>query len=262
MIKWKKHNKTKAFALLSELNTKTPYEFKRYISKEFSEKDFDEEYYQLRKSLVDAFDIKEKLLMNTTINNEVGNKAKYNFDLELGIELHKILHKAGFTERQAGNIKIWYYLTTEVFLDYVYYRIGSTDSENLKFSKYICRETRMTLPTVWWFVHLSLQLKPDNEPDYELTRKILKNSSTDTIMQLVDRRGSGYWLEFTRVLMKLLFDLNKTQTRNSNFNFFSNLLALHLISTIDYDPHLSSISIDHYCEHLIKQTEDLQNDVF
>ena len=60
----------------------------------------------------------------------------------------------------------------------------------------IPRDSRLYLKSIFWYIHLSFQENPEN------TYETLKNNSTDTIVQLVDRTGKGYNLDLVREIMR------------------------------------------------------------
>jgi len=123
-------------------------------------------------------------------NNLKGNE--YETDLEFGLRLYVLLNeKYNFSERQAADDGIWRYLSIKIIPDIVSFRWGNNPQ------RYFSESRRIWLKVLWWYVHLSW-----NE-NTEETRLILKNNTTDEIVQLVERAGNnGYRINLSREIMK------------------------------------------------------------
>lgn len=126
-----------------------------------------------------------------------GLRGAYEFDLEFGLELHRILAQFGFSAYEASRAGIWRYLTVNIMPDIVARRLGQFSRQ-----RFFSTPRRSYLRMIWWYVHLSLQTDDHGMPDYAATRGILEGNSTDTIQQLVDRCGGGYPLELYREIMR------------------------------------------------------------
>ncbi|MBM6618660.1 hypothetical protein [Bacillus suaedaesalsae] len=129
---------------------------------------------------------------NTFLKNEMKKINSYAFDLHMGLILYRVLKEEYlFNERLAAQDEIWRFLSLEVFPDLVFERSGMND---LRFYK---GTRRIWLRSIWWYIHLSWQ------GSEELTFATLKDNTSDEIMQLIDRSGSGgYRVELTRELMR------------------------------------------------------------
>ena len=119
-------------------------------------------------------------------------KAGYEYDLQLGLVLYEVLHaQYAFNERIAARDEIWRYLALEILPDFIYERYGISDD------RYYKRSSRVWPKAIWWYIHLSWQ------GTAEQTYAILKDNSSDEMMQLVDRSGTGgFRLDLTRELMR------------------------------------------------------------
>lgn len=116
----------------------------------------------------------------------------YYFDLQMGLKLYVVLNeKYEFNERYAAQDEIWRYLSLEVFPDLVYERVKDTSE------RFYANGRRIWLKRIWWYIHLSWQ------GSYEKTYEVLKDNTSDEILQLVDRSGSGgYRTDLTREIMR------------------------------------------------------------
>jgi hypothetical protein len=141
------------------------------------------------------FDQLRELIMNekdSLLANEKMKINSYAFDLHLGLVLYSLLNESyNFNERLAAQDEIWRYLSLEVFPDLVFDRYGKNDQRFYKGTR------RIWLKSIWWYIHLSWQ------GTEEETLDTLRENSSDHILQLLDRSGSGgYRAELTRELMK------------------------------------------------------------
>ncbi len=264
IVNWKQYNKTKAQKILSELNNLSKNEFFDRINNwsNYVKYSLSEEYVKIREEVIAEYNIIDSIRIYKNISRRASDSSnyKYFFDLRLGLALHKVLSKYGFTERQAGNIKIWNYLTVEVFLDYVVYRLDWNEIENVSIKSILPNRTvRTKLSTSWSYIHLSLQHDSNNVPDYELTNRILHKNSTDTILQLVDRVGSGYYKEFSRVLMKEFYIVYQDvgTIKVGKVVFFRTLMMLHLSFILEIDPRLMENGYEGYCKYLIEEAKKI-----
>lgn len=116
----------------------------------------------------------------------------YLFDLDMGLKLYCLLKEEfQFNERLAAQDEIWRYLSLEIFPDLVYQRFGLNDQRFYKGTR------RIWLKSIWWYIHLSWQ------GTEEKTLSTLRGNSSDELLQLVDRSGSGgYRVDLTREIMK------------------------------------------------------------
>lgn len=165
--------------------------------------------------------------------------AKYNFDLNFGLDLYNLLYKNyNFTVREASNDKIWIFISMKVIPDIVLARWGLTESRFFKESR------RIWLKTIWWYIHLSWQ------KDRQTTHDILDSFSTDEIVQLVERVGPfGYRIDLTRELMS---QFSKKNLLDKNRDFFRQAMKLNTARLKLVEPSLFPGGPKKYVEELIK----------
>lgn len=264
-VKWKQYNSSKSIQKLKSLNELSFKDFSEKLANwsSYVTDSLSQDYVKIRNEVISEYNVLDKIKSNLLIDSSFPilrnkNIEKYSFDLEFGLALHKVLYKYGFTERQAGNIKIWNYLTVEVFLDYINYRQDSNINENMPVDKIIGKTiSRTKLSVYWWYINLSLQFDNEENPNYDYTSQILEINSTDTIMQLVDRIGSGYYIEFTRLIMEkyYIYIVNQTILKSNKVMFFRHLMILHLSLILEIDPNLMENKYEEYCQYLLKETK-------
>lgn len=145
------------------------------------------EYLKLREKIVKVFQSKE------SIKDKV--KRSYEQDMYAGLSLYESL---SFPTITASNDDVWRYLSCKVFPDITYKRYPKPgpDDERLNSKRFYSHTRRIWVKTLWWFVHLSWQ------NDFEKTEKVLKEMSTDSISQLIERTGRGYRLPLYREMVK------------------------------------------------------------
>ena len=160
---------------------------------------------QLRSEFIDA---RDEIYDN--YNFDAVEKLGYDFDLLFGLKVYDILNKKiGFTNRTAANDAVWRYLSIKVIPDIVHSRWGRNEVRTLV-------SRRIWLKNLWWYIHLSWS---GNSED---TYRLLKNNTTDTVVQLVERPGIGYYTDLYRELMKQYADID-----DSSRNIFRRALKLN-----------------------------------
>ena len=130
---------------------------------------------------------------------------KYIYDVNMGCALFLALNNNGIKLRQIYDKNFWEYLSIKIMPDYVKERY------QIDRYRYIVEKglNRVWLYTVWWYFYLSFN------GDAEKTRLMLltQNFSTDTILNLVDRKGEGYNVQLYRKIIdkysKLTIDKKK-----------------------------------------------------
>ncbi|WP_078433842.1 hypothetical protein [Metabacillus halosaccharovorans] len=187
-------------------------------------------FNQLRKIMMNE---KNKFLMD-----EMKKINSYSFDLHMGLILYRVLKEEyGFNERLAAQDEMWRYLSLEVLPDLVYDRFGMND---LRFYK---GTRRIWMKSIWWYIHLSWQ------GSEEETFVILKDNSSDEILQLLDRSGSGgYRLELTRELMRQY----KEHASSKVPQLFRRVLKLNTARLNMIEPSLVEGGIETYVTDLYK----------
>lgn len=193
------------------------------------------EFIELREKLIKARDdIFEAYDLDKV------NKLEYSFDLLFGLELYQILNEdIGFTNRVATNDDVWRYLSICVIPDIVHSRWSLNADHFYKISR------RIWLKTIWWYIHLSWR---GNAKD---TYEILKNNTTDTILQLVERPGIGYYTEVYRELM-----YQYTNYEDKSRNLFRRVLKLNTARLITMSPELVEGGIPAYVSDLFKVAKE------
>lgn len=192
------------------------------------------EFLDLRSQLIKA---RDKVFEE--YNFDIANKLEYLFDLTFGLELYQILNQhAGFTNRVATNDDVWRYLSICVIPDIVHSRWSLNSDHYYKIPR------RIWLKTIWWYVHLSWRGTVDE------TYKILKNNTTDTILQLVERPGIGYHIEMYRELM-----LQYSSYKDTSRDLFRRVLKLNTARLLTTSPEFVDGGIQRYVTDLFKDVQ-------
>ncbi|HFI0190429.1 TPA: hypothetical protein ACGO2H_000967 [Streptococcus suis] len=165
-------------------------------------------------------------------------KLGYDFDLRFGLKVYSILsHKVGFTNRTASNDDVWRYLSIKIIPDIVHSRWGRNEVRTLT-------SRRIWLKNLWWYIHLSWA------GNSEETFNLLKNNTTDTVVQLVERPGIGYYTDLYRELMKQYANIN-----DSSRNIFRRALKLNTaLLPVSY-PELMDGGIPEYIEYVFSKVQ-------
>lgn len=189
------------------------------------------EYQDLRQKLIEA---RDRLFDEHDFDN--ANKLEYNFDLLFGLELYSILDSdEGFTNRTATNDDVWRYLSVKVIPDIVHSRWSNNEDRIYKLSR------RIWLKTIWWYVHLSWRGNVGE------TYEILKNNTTDTVQQLVERPGIGYYTEMYREIM-----LQYSWYEDKSREMFRQVLKLNTALIMSTSPELVAGGINGYVKMLFE----------
>jgi hypothetical protein len=150
--------------------------------------EFLQDYQNLRNDLVISC---QETLESLQINLDEIKKNQYEFDLGFGIRMYDLLvNKYYFNERQASDDGIWRYLSMKIVPDITFKRWGSNPQ------RFYMESRRLWIKSLWWYIHLSWQ------GNYYKTYDILKDNTTDELVQLVERSGpSGYRVMLCRKIM-------------------------------------------------------------
>lgn len=150
----------------------------------------EEPYSDLRDTLVTAYSGIKKTLSRISDQGD-SVQDQYILDLEYGLKLYTILGgSAGFTLRMASDDGVWRFLAVCIIPDIVADRWGKDNDDH-----YWAKPSRNWLRQIWWYVYLSWNNTVD------ATRDVLKDNSTDEILNLVERAGRGYNVELGRRIM-------------------------------------------------------------
>ncbi len=193
----------------------------------FCADNLDDDYAQLR------LDLKEIATSIISVDKE------YAYDLSFGIPMYVLLNeKYGMKERQASIDGVWRYLSIDVIPDVVMQRWGKRDARFWKESR------RIWLKALWWYVHLSWQGNPED------TENILKNNTTDIMVQLVERPGpQGYRVPVCRQLMKRL---NEVPDERAKADLFRKVMVLNTTRLKVLEPSLLNLGEEEYVEQLYR----------
>lgn len=194
----------------------------------------EEKYERLREMLIES---RDKVFDDHSF--DLVEKLGYDFDLTFGLELYSILiNEFAFKLRYASKDDIWRFLQLNIIPDIVYSRWGFNEDRFYK------KNRRIWLKTIWWYIHLSWN------KDKETTYNILKNNTTDTIMQLVERPGLGYNIELYREIMKKYGEL-KDKSQYSRM-LFRKILILNTARIMTISPELIEGGIPKYVDNIFE----------
>lgn len=222
MIRWENIN-------YNSQQAKDEFESIEISARSFTSIDLDEKLQILRDKLIKARDY-----VFEEYDLEHVNKLDYKFDLLYGIEIYKILNaEIGFNNRIATSDDVWRYLSVKVIPDIVHSRWGWSQD------RYFATPRRIWLKSIWWYIHLSWS--GDSKDTYE----ILKSNTTDTILNLVERPGLGYYIEVYRELMN-----QYNEYEDSSRMLFRAVLKLNTAKLITTSPELVEGGIKEYVNSL------------
>lgn len=166
-------------------------------------------YFDLSRKLFEASGNAER------IAHEFGkSRRSYEFDLNFGLSLYDILNKQeGFSMRSAAKDDVWRFISIIVIPTIIKSR---WDYDLQRFTGIGPKgDARLYLKTLFWYVHLSYQEK--TKDPISSTYEILKNNSTSTIIDLVERTGKGYDINLSRELMRQFGKIQKIKGREDLF---------------------------------------------
>ena len=113
--------------------------------------------------------------------------------------------------------------------------------------RYYKQSGRIWLKTIWWYIHLSWQ------GDYKSTIQILKNNTTDQILQLVDRSGTkGYYVEVYRLIMYYYWVARRINPSVGEAEF-RRIMTLHTAMCKTIEPGLCESGEDGYVRMLFER---------
>ena len=154
------------------------------------------------------------------------------------IRLYDILGlNNNFSNRAASNDEIWRFLSIRVIPDIVHSRWGMNEARYMT-------SRRIWLKNLWWYIHLSWN------GDTERTYEILKNNTTDTVLQLVERPGVGYYVSLYREIM-----LRYSCINDPSRTLFRKVLKLNTALLPVTYPELISGGIKEYVSYLFRKVQ-------
>lgn len=227
-MRWKKLSKADADIIMQKWVDKP-----EYID--------DPDYSDLRNEILDAM---KATVYDLDIDKSRIHKAGYEFDLYFGIKLFEILSKNyKLSVRDASDNGIWRYLSICVVPDVVFLRWGMRPSRFWK------EPGRIWLKVLWWYIYLSWQ--GNNRSTYE----ILRNNTTDEIVQLVERSGAfGYRVDLCRNIM-LYYGQLSVEERKRRPQLFRRVMKLNTARVKVVEPALLPGGEKEYVKELFEYFE-------
>ena len=226
MLNWEQINYdiTKSEIEYNSLNNMNPATIASNLNSEFK---------RIRELLIQARDdIFDEWHLDTAEN------LGYDFDLLFAIRLYDILGlNNNFSNRAASNDEIWRFLSIRVIPDIVHSRWGMNEARYMT-------SRRIWLKNLWWYIHLSWN------GDTERTYEILKNNTTDTVLQLVERPGVGYYVSLYREIM-----LRYSCINDPSRTLFRKVLKLNTALLPVTYPELISGGIKEYVSYLFRKVK-------
>lgn len=163
----------------------------------------------------------------------------YSFDVAFGLKLHDILcDNIGFTVRVANSDDVWNFLSVRVVPDIVHARHGK------KPDHYYQRPRRTWLKSIWWYIHLAWT------GDVETTANLIKPYTTDTIMQMIERPGLGYYTNVYHEILMQYRDYDNYE--GDNRILFRRVLILNTARLLTTSPELVEGGVKGYVERLFR----------
>ena len=226
MLNWEQINYdiTKSEIEYNSLNNMNPATIASNLNSEFK---------RIRELLIQARDdIFDEWHLDTAEN------LGYDFDLLFAIRLYDILGlNNNFSNRAASNDEIWRFLSIRVIPDIVHSRWGMNEARYMT-------SRRIWLKNLWWYIHLSWN------GDTERTYEILKNNTTDTVLQLVERPGVGYYVSLYREIM-----LRYSCINDPSRTLFRKVLKLNTALLPVTYPEVISGGIKEYVSYLFRKVQ-------
>ena len=226
MLNWEQINYdiTKSEIEYNSLNNMNPATIASNLNSEFK---------RIRELLIQARDdIFDEWHLDTAEN------LGYDFDLLFAIRLYDILGlNNNCSNRAASNDEIWRFLSIRVIPDIVHSRWGMNEARYMT-------SRRIWLKNLWWYIHLSWN------GDTERTYEILKNNTTDTVLQLVERPGVGYYVSLYREIM-----LRYSCINDPSRTLFRKVLKLNTALLPVTYPELISGGIKEYVSYLFRKVQ-------
>ena len=217
-----------------------------------------DEYRQLRKDVMQAYTAAREAVL---ADSNMASKKEYYTDLRFALSFYDVLKKYDFSLRMASNDQVWIYLCVKVFPDLVHNRYpGSkvkTESgvvqRNINEERFWKTRRRIYLKVLWWYIYLSLQFGEDGKEDFSRTFDVLKDNSTDEIVQIVERSGpAGYRVDVYRTLMKYYAE-NRDRYDNKRFR---KVMVLNTARTQIVEPLLMAGGIEEYIKELFEYFDE------
>lgn len=161
------------------------------LNQQIHEEKLDHNYLKLRKFLLDRYELYKEQ-----------KYEKYELDLNLGLDFYEFLNnEKDFNRAYESNVDFWKYIAVFVIPDIIADRHGI---ENVEY--FYKKNVRIYPYAIYWYIHLSWQ------GTKELTLEVLKNNTTDEILQLVERPTKiGINLDLYRTIMFKYNEIDKKE---------------------------------------------------
>lgn len=191
----------------------------------------------------DYLRIREKLVLSY---NEITSKTdrEYIIDLFFGVSLYSILEDELELSKNfniSSRHDNWRYINMMVIPDILFRRWN--DSKD----RFYDLDRRSYTYTLWWYIHLSWQ------KEAHTTIELLKNNSTDTIVQLTERVGrgitGGYEVDLYRAIIR---ELSKYKR---NGQLFRRVMVLNTLYVSTLEPIYYEGSYDNYAKMLFEKAK-------
>ena len=216
------------------------------------------DYLILRKKVYEVYNNAKS---EVAANSNLGTKKGYLTDLRFAIYFYVILKALGFNARLASDDQVWMYLCVNVFPDIVHERYPGSKIKtkdgiknlNINEDRFWRSKRRIYLKVLWWYIYLSLQFDRNGKEDFNLTYRILVNNTTDEVVQLVERAGSGgYRVDVYRALMEYYHqNRNKYDTK-----IFRKVMVLNTARAQVVEPLLVRGGVKTYVKELFEYFDE------
>lgn len=215
----------------------------------------DNDYRQLRVEVINAWNMVKN---RVSASEEYRKKQDYYSDLFFAKELYTVLKSRNFSIRMASNDQVWIYMCVIVFPDLVHSRYpgsvkknsdGTTEKVNVNEERFWRTRRRIYLKVLWWYIYLSIQIDENGKEDLDGTVDILKDNSTDEIVQIVERSGiAGYRVDLYRAMMKY-YSLHRDVYDNKKFR---QVMVLNTARSQIIEPSLMDGGVQTYVKELFE----------
>ncbi|MBU3217453.1 hypothetical protein LL033_05135 [Clostridium estertheticum] len=203
----------------------------------------DDFYLEMRNELQNVYkEVKEKY------------SRDYDIDIHFGIYIYNYFeNRSLFNMRTASDDGFWRYLSLKVVPDLVTDRWGK-DNE----AHFWKRGSKIWLRTLWWYIYLSWQ------GNVQKTLDVIESPgfTTDTILNLIDRSGKGYYIGVYRNIMYFHSRVSKGELAEFNRNtatkadsLFRVIMKLNTARTKVIEPALYIGGEGEYVRSLFKDLE-------
>ena len=189
-----------------------------------------EHYFDQIQNGIFEFDLSEKeSKLKSDIEFELSKiqydkKHRYDYDVKMGAALYVSFNKNKIGLRQLSDKNFWEYMSIKILPKYVFER------HNLEEHRYFAKPSlnRVWLYSSWCYFNLSF----NNNVDDTIKMLSSNNFSTDTILNLVDRKGDGYNIELYRKIIKAYSNVDTKKSDKGldaqhTFRFIMVLITAH-----------------------------------